>query len=37
MTKRKGNVEYFWIGDQSLSVQEALPTNMQLLHVQQSG
>ena len=36
MTKRKGNNwEYFWIGDQSLSeVQEALPNNMQLLHVQ---
>ena len=36
MTKRKGKSwEYFWIGDQSLSeVQEALPTNMQLLHVQ---
>lgn len=36
MTKRKGKSwEYFWIGDQSLAeVQEALPTNMQLLHVQ---
>ena len=36
MTKRKGKSwEYFWIGDQSLlEVQEALPTNMQLLHVQ---
>ena len=36
MRKRRGKVwEYFWIGDQSLSeVQEALPTNMQLLHVQ---
>ena len=36
MTKRKGiNWEYFWIGDQSLSeVQESLPNNMQLLHVQ---
>ena len=36
MTKRKGNTwEYFWVGDQSLSeLQEALPTNMQLLHVQ---
>ena len=36
MTKRKGKTwEYFWIGDQSLSeLQEALPTNMQLLHVQ---
>ena len=36
MIKRKGKTwEYFWIGDQSLSeLQEALPTNMQLLHVQ---
>jgi len=36
MTKRKGiNWEYFWIGDQSLSeVQESLPNNIQLLHVQ---
>ena len=36
MIKRKEKSwEYFWIGDQSLSeVQEALPNNMQLLHVQ---
>ena len=38
ITKRKGKIwEYFWIGDQSLSeVQEALPANMQLLHVKPS-
>lgn len=36
ISKRKGDQwEYFWLGDQSLAeVQEFLPANMQLLHVQ---